>query len=108
FAARALVAPSPIVPPQTLPKRSRLELPEHLEPTAAWREVRAELRRAVEESTFEIWLAPLEVKSLQGTVLSVTAPPSMLSWVSRRFGRLLDACAQAVLGADARVSLDQD
>jgi chromosomal replication initiator protein len=85
-----------------------LELPEHLEPTTAWREVRAELRRAVEESTYEIWLAPLEVKSLQGTVLSVTAPAGTLSWVSRRFGRLLDACAQAVLGADARVSLDQD
>ena len=85
-----------------------MELPEHLEPTAAWREVRAELRRAVEESTYEIWLAPLEVKSMQGTVLSVTAPASTLSWVSRRFGRLLDACAQAVLGADARVSLDQD
>lgn len=85
-----------------------MELPEHLEPTTAWREVRAELRRAVEESTYEIWLAPLEVKSLHGTVLSVTAPASTLSWVSRRFGRLLDACAQAVLGADARVSLDQD
>jgi chromosomal replication initiator protein len=83
-----------------------LELPEHLEPTDAWRDVRAELRRAVGESTWEIWLDPLEVKSLQGNVLSVTAPPSTLSWVAQRFGRLLDACAQAVLGPDARVTLD--
>jgi chromosomal replication initiator protein len=83
-----------------------LDLPEHLEPTTAWREVRAELRRAVGESTFEIWLAPLEVKSLHGNVLSVTAPAGTLSWVSRRFGRLLDGCAQAVLGNSARVTLD--
>jgi chromosomal replication initiator protein len=83
-----------------------LELPEHLEPTDAWRDVRAELRRAVGESTWEIWLDPLEVKSLQGNVLSVTAPPNTLSWVAQRFGRLLDTCAQAVLGPDARVTLD--
>jgi chromosomal replication initiator protein len=84
-----------------------LELPEHLEPTAAWREIRAELRRAVGESTYEIWLAPLEVKSLQGTVLSLTAPPTTLSWVARRFTHVLDTCARAVLGPEARVSLDQ-
>ena len=83
-----------------------MELPEHLEPTDAWRDVRAELRRAVGESTWEIWLDPLDVKSLQGNVLSVTAPPSTLSWVAQRFGPLLDTCAQAVLGPDARVSLD--
>jgi chromosomal replication initiator protein len=83
-----------------------LELPEHLEPNDAWRDVRAELRRAVGESTWEIWLDPLEVKSLQGNLLSVTAPPSTLSWVAQRFGRLLDSCAQEVLGPDARVSLD--
>jgi chromosomal replication initiator protein len=46
------------------------------------------------------------VKSLQGNVLSVTAPPSTLGWVAQRFGRLLDASAQKVLGPDARVSLD--
>src|ERR1700749_2971589 len=106
FAARASSAPLLNRSPSTLPQRSRLELPEHLEPTDAWRDVRAELRRAVGESTWEIWLDPLEVKSLQGNVLSVTAPPSTLSWVAQRFGRLLDTCAQAVLGPEARVSLD--
>ncbi|HEY3666639.1 MAG TPA: hypothetical protein VGL19_11585, partial [Polyangiaceae bacterium] len=57
------------------------------------------------ESTWEIWLDPLEVTSLHGNVLSVTAPPSTLSWVTQRFGRLLDTCAQTVLGPNARVSL---
>ena len=107
FAARASPPSSQSGPPSTLPQRSRLELPEHLEPNDAWRDVRAELRRAVGESTWEIWLEPLEVKSLQGNVLSVTAPPSTLSWVAQRFGRLLDTCAQEVLGPDARVSLDR-
>ena len=63
FAARASVPPSLVDrSPSTLPQRSCLELPAHLEPTAAWREIRAELRRAVGESTYEIWLDPLEVE----------------------------------------------
>src|SRR6185437_12919534 len=105
FAARATAALLFNRSPSTLPQRSCLELPEHLEPNDAWREVRAELRRAVGESTWEIWLDPLEVKSLQGNLLSLTAPPSTLSWVAQRFGRLLDTSAQTVLGPDARVSL---
>ena len=66
-----------------------MELPAHLELASAWREISTELRRVVGESTYEIWLAPLEVKSLQGSVLSLTAPPTTLSWVARRFTRVL-------------------
>jgi chromosomal replication initiator protein len=85
-----------------------LELPAHLEPTAAWREIRAELRRVVGESTYEIWLAPLEVRSLQGGVLLLAAPVGTQSWVAHRFGRVLETCAQAVLGDGARVAFDAD
>jgi hypothetical protein len=57
-----------------------LELPAQLEPTAAWREIRAELRRVVGDSTYEIWLAPLEVRSMHGGLLVLAAPASTQSW----------------------------
>ena len=47
------------------PARGCLSLSAHLEPTVAWRELRAELRRAVGESTYEIWLASLELRSVR-------------------------------------------
>ncbi len=46
------------------PPRSRLALPAQLELTHAWREIRAELRRIVGDSTYEIWLASLDAKAL--------------------------------------------
>jgi chromosomal replication initiator protein len=80
-----------------------LELPAHLEPPSAWREIRAELRRVVDESTFEIWLAPIEVESLQEEVLLLKAPAATRAWVAKRFRRLLEASARTVLGRDIRV-----
>ena len=62
---------------------------------AAWEQARAILMDAVGESTFEIWLAPLELIAvdLQGTLV-VSAPPETLGWVARRFGRILDSAAE--------------
>ncbi|MBV9802909.1 MAG: chromosomal replication initiator protein DnaA, partial [Solirubrobacterales bacterium] len=77
----------------------------HLEPTAAWRELRAELRRTVGESTFEIWLEPLALRSLQDGQLVIEAPAVTRPWVAKRFGRVLEGCAKRVLGADLRVEL---
>jgi chromosomal replication initiator protein len=89
-----------------LPTRSRSALPENLEPVVAWDAIRAELRRRLGESTYEIWIAPLDVRALEGTVLLLTAPPATGAWVSKRFGRILESCAKAVLGADAQVALE--
>jgi chromosomal replication initiator protein len=83
-----------------------LELPENLEPVAAWRQIRAELRRSLGESTYEIWIAPLEVKAFEGHILLLTAPPATRAWVSKRFGRILESCAKAVLGVDIQVAVD--
>ncbi len=81
-----------------------MELPAHLEPTSAWREIRAELRRMVGESTYEIWLAPLEVKAWDAAGLQLQAPPATQAWVAKRFGRILETSARAVLGSAVRVS----
>ena len=83
-------------------------MPAHLELTPAWRDVRAELRRAVGESTYDIWLSPLEAKAWDGAVLLLQAPTDTQAWVADRFGRVLERCARVVLGAGARVAFTGD
>jgi hypothetical protein len=60
---------------------------------AAWEQIRARLLQAVGESTFEIWLAPLELIAvdLAGSLV-IDAPEATRSWVQTRFGRLLERC----------------
>ncbi len=81
-----------------------MELPAHLEPSSAWREIRVELRRTVGESTYDIWLDPIEVKALDGAVLLLQAPPATQAWVAKRFGHILESCARTVIGAGISVS----
>jgi chromosomal replication initiator protein len=85
-----------------------LELPAQPELTPAWREIRAEIRSLVGESTYEIWLAPLEVKSWDGTTLLLQAPPAISAWVSKRFAHVIEACVTRVIGASARVAFTGD
>ncbi|MBV9684105.1 MAG: hypothetical protein JO046_20090, partial [Solirubrobacterales bacterium] len=80
-----------------------MELPAHVELTAAWRKVRAELRRLAGESTYEIWLAPLTVRSWDGRVLLLELPGGKQAWVATRFGRLLEDAVRSVLGNDVSV-----
>jgi hypothetical protein len=62
---------------------------------AAWEEIRAFLLGAVGESTFEIWLAPLELLAVDlESALVVYAPRETVSWVARRFGRILASAAE--------------
>jgi chromosomal replication initiator protein len=58
------------------------------------------------DSTYEIWIAPLEVRAFEGTKLILVAPPDIRSWVSKRFGRILEHCAEAVLGNEVHVAID--
>jgi chromosomal replication initiator protein len=83
-----------------------LTLPENLEPVGAWHAIRAELRRALGDSTYEIWIAPLEVKTFEGSDLLLVAPPDIRSWVAKRFGRILERCAAAVLGTEIQVAVE--
>jgi len=67
--------------------------------------LRAHLRDAVPDSTFEIWLAPLTLRELHEGVLVIEAPSEIRTWVADRFGRLLSSCAQAVLGPEIEVDV---
>jgi chromosomal replication initiator protein len=70
-----------------------------------WHRTRAELRRAVSDSTWHIWLEHLSARSLDAGTLVVEAPDDVRSWVEGRFGRLLQACAETALGPDVRVEI---
>jgi chromosomal replication initiator protein len=84
-----------------------LDLPANLEPAAAWRDICAEARRMLGDSTYELWIAPLEVKTLEQHRLLIAAPPATRNWVANRFGRVLESCAQTVLGAAIRVVVEE-
>jgi chromosomal replication initiator protein len=69
----------------------------------SWTPIRAELRRAVPESTWYQWLEPLRPVALTGGELTLEAPDEIRSWVTSNFSRLLQAAAAAVLGTGATV-----
>jgi len=82
-----------------------LSLSAHLEPTVAWRELRAELQRCVGESTYEIWLASLELRSVRDGTLFLEAPAATYDWVSKRFGQVLESCVKIAFGPDITLEL---
>jgi hypothetical protein len=55
----------------------------------AWIDVRAVLREAVSESTFALWLDPLDVLGEVSGGLAVEAPDGIFAWIFRRYGALL-------------------
>jgi chromosomal replication initiator protein len=59
------------------------------DPGALWGEVRARLRASVPESTYRIWLEPLEVEGIQGETLFLSAPNGIRTWVERRYSSLI-------------------
>jgi chromosomal replication initiator protein len=71
----------------------------------AWRRIQGELRNAVGDSTWHIWLEPLIARELDHGTLVVEAPDTIRPWVSGRFARVLHACAEAVLGTGTAVRL---
>ena len=63
----------------------------------AWEQVRMLLLQSVGESTFEIWLEPLELIAVdRGGTLIVSVPEATVDWVRPRFGHFLDRAAQSV------------
>jgi chromosomal replication initiator protein len=63
------------------------------------------MRRAVGDSTWQLWLEPLVARHMEEDTLVVEAPAESRAWVEASFARLLAACAKAVLGAHACVKI---
>ncbi|MDQ6835063.1 MAG: chromosomal replication initiator protein DnaA [Actinomycetota bacterium] len=83
-----------------------MALPAQPDALPAWRTIRAQLRRCVGESQYEIWLSPLTLRSWDGELLLLSAPAPTRSWVNDRFRPVLERCARETLGDRARVALD--
>ena len=69
-----------------------------------WEQVRNHLRELVGDSTFEIWLEPLELIAVDpvGTLV-IAAPAATRGWVEQRFSRVLARCGRAAIArASAR------
>ncbi len=70
-----------------------------------WPQIQAELRRAVTDSTYHLWLAPLQARAIEGDALLVGAPEEIRTWVADRFARVLQTCAAAVLGEATTITI---
>ncbi len=77
----------------------------HTELEHTWSQIQAELRRAVTDSTYHLWLEPLRAEGRDGDALLVSAPEEIRSWVADRFARVLQSCTATVLGPQTTVSV---
>jgi len=65
---------------------------------ALWRATQDRLRRSVPDSTYRLWLEPLEAAGAEGETLFLTAPDGVRAWTERRYVDLIAEALQA-LGA---------
>jgi chromosomal replication initiator protein len=70
-----------------------------------WPSIQGELKRAVPDHTYDVWLAPLEPAAIDGDTLILEAPARLRPRIADRFGRVLQSCAAAVLGPRAVVDV---
>jgi hypothetical protein len=69
----------------------------------AWDQVKEKLRAAVPESTFDIWIAPLEAAGEREGILvllDTTGNGGIAEWVRRRYSGLLKEAVVAVADGD--------
>ncbi len=81
-----------------------MALPEQSDAAAAWQSLKAELRRLVGDSAFEIWLAAIALESWDGELLLVRAPEATEKWLTGRFGPVLQRCTREVFGPRSRIA----
>jgi chromosomal replication initiator protein len=70
-----------------------------------WSRVQAEIALRVDEPTYHIWLEPLRAVELSGDRIVIEAPPHACRWVRDRFGKVLEAGVELVLGSGTGVEL---
>ncbi len=70
-----------------------------------WNAIRTELRAAVTDTTWHLWLEGIAPRELTGATLVLEASDRVRAYVGDRFGRLLQACAAAVLGPEIQIEL---
>jgi chromosomal replication initiator protein len=56
---------------------------------ALWRQTQERLKASVPESTYRLWLEPLEAAGAEGDTLFLTAPEGIRAWSERRYASLI-------------------
>lgn len=77
----------------------------HTQLEHTWSQIQAELRRAVTDSTYHLWLAPLRARALHDRALLIGAPEEIRTWVADRFSRVLQTSAAAILGPGTTIEV---
>ena len=68
---------------------------------ALWRATRERLKSSVPESTYRLWLEPLEAAGVEGDTLFLTAPENVRAWSERRYTSLIaEALREAGTGLE--------
>ncbi len=62
---------------------------------ALWRDVRARLRSSVPESTYRLWLEPVEAGGVEGDTIFLSAPDGIRAWTERRYSALIEEALAA-------------
>jgi chromosomal replication initiator protein len=81
-------------------------VPLALELTPAWQDLKNKLRSEVGDSVYAVWFSCLSVCSWDGAILVVASKPGTERFLSERFGRTVERCAQAALGDHVRVAFE--
>jgi chromosomal replication initiator protein len=70
-----------------------------------WNRIRSELRATLSDSTFQMWIDPLTPRSIDGEVLTLSAPESISSWIQTRFSSVISEAANVVRGTNTFVKV---
>jgi chromosomal replication initiator protein len=70
-----------------------------------WSRVQAQLALVVDEPTYRLWLADLNPVELDDERLLIAAPSNACKWINERFGRIVQASVELVLGPRTVVEL---
>jgi chromosomal replication initiator protein len=76
--------------------------PPRQELDALWRATQDRLRASVPESTYRLWLEPLQPVGAAGDTLYLTAPEGIRAWAERRYSSLI---AEALADSDTPLRL---
>ncbi len=63
---------------------------------ALWRAIQERLQGSVPDSTYRLWLEPLEATGVEGETLFLSAPDGIRAWTERRYSSLIAEALEAV------------
>jgi len=70
-----------------------------------WSLVRSQLALVVDEPTFRMWLDPLEAAELSEERMVIEAPVQAKTWIQDRFGKVIEASVELVVGSGVSVQI---